>query len=89
MNIPGAIHHVRAYLLGSSGYLSRSEEMPHRRRIKKGSFDGHFDELVKHFPGPDAKPAPGEAERNPKERADIHAALFAGAWEREKTHRRD
>jgi hypothetical protein len=44
---------------------------------------------VKHFPGPDAKPAPGEAERNPKERADIHAALFAGAWEREKTHRRD
>ena len=24
--------------------------MPHRRRKQKGSFGGHFDELVKHFP---------------------------------------
>ena len=24
--------------------------MPHRRQFQKGSFGGHFDELVKHFP---------------------------------------
>lgn len=24
--------------------------MPHRRSIKQGSFDGHFDELVTQFP---------------------------------------
>lgn len=23
--------------------------MPHRRTVKKGSFSGHFDQLVKHF----------------------------------------
>lgn len=24
--------------------------MPHRRRVRKGSFGGHFDDLVNHFP---------------------------------------
>jgi hypothetical protein len=24
--------------------------VPHHRRLRKGSFGSHFDELVKHFP---------------------------------------
>ena len=54
--------------------------MPHRRVKKKGSFGGHFDELVKHFPDDDAKPA--EAEQDGAEREDpyINDKLFECAW---------
>lgn len=57
--------------------------MPHRRRVQKGSFGGHFDELVKHFPAEDRKrPAEGSASRSRElqDRIDLHAQLFDWAW---------
>ena len=57
--------------------------MPHRRRVQKGSFAGHFDELVTHFPAEaprsagDASPGRGQELQN---RIDIHALLFERAW---------
>ena len=58
--------------------------MPHRRRVRKGSFDGHFDELVTVFPEVHAAQPPGEGtERSAKlqEKIDIHALLFRQAWQ--------
>jgi hypothetical protein len=59
--------------------------MPHRRRVQKGSFASHLDELVAKFPegepaAPRGRPAP---KRSPElqEKIDIHALLFARAWE--------
>jgi hypothetical protein len=58
--------------------------MPHRRTIKKGSFAGHFDELVTHFPDPESpKPRDGH-DRKLKEKLDIHAVLFDQAWRMER-----
>jgi len=62
--------------------------MPHRRTPRKGSFGGHIDELVTHFPEKD-----GEAkrkrrdERARKENLDIHALLFERAWRMERDER--
>ena len=53
--------------------------MTGNRPIIKGSFGGHFDELVKHFPH-DQKPAEPRDERELKEKRDIHALLFERAW---------
>ena len=58
--------------------------MPGRRPVQKGSFAGHFDELVKLFPEPAPEPATLTArERDQKlqEKIDIHAALFERAWQ--------
>lgn len=59
--------------------------MPHRRTIKKGSFAGHFDDLVVHFVDADTKPK-GRSGRNRElqEKIDIHAALFEQAWQLER-----
>ena len=59
--------------------------MPHRRRVQKGSFGGHFDELVAQFPA-DRRQPPSDsatAKRSPKlqEKIDIHARLFRQAWQ--------
>jgi hypothetical protein len=55
--------------------------MPHRRTVKKGSFAGHFDELVNQFPDPETKPGKRtKRDRTLKEKLDIHAALFEQAW---------
>ena len=58
--------------------------MPQRRRMQRGSFAAHLDELVKHFPGhaPD-HPAERQHKRNAglQEKIDIHARLFEQAWE--------
>ena len=53
--------------------------MPGRRQVKKGSFGGHFDELVKHFPEDKTgrTNAPGKPKLDPK---DVHDRLFEGAW---------
>jgi hypothetical protein len=56
--------------------------MPHRRRVQKGSFNSHFDELVAQFPAE----APSEgvpSQRLPElqEKIDIHALLFQRAWQ--------
>ena len=55
--------------------------MPHRRKPEKGSFGGHFDELVTHFPDAERKPdnVP-EKDRKLREKLDIHALLFEQAW---------
>ena len=62
--------------------------MPHRRRVQKGSFGSHFDELVARFP-PDEPRAPPEkksTERSAElqEKISIHALLFQQAWQLEK-----
>ena len=50
--------------------------------IKKGSFSGHFDELVKHFPHdkPGESPSGRPSSRELQEKRDIHALLFEQAW---------
>lgn len=53
--------------------------MPHRRRIKKGSFGSHFDELVKHFSHDEPAPDPPKRDDNPDER-HINDKLFENAW---------
>jgi hypothetical protein len=60
--------------------------MPHRRTIKKGSFAGHFDDLVTHFADADTNPKGRRGGRNRKlqEKIDIHAALFEQAWQLER-----
>jgi hypothetical protein len=45
--------------------------MPRRRPTKKGSFDGHFDELVKHFPDERASPS-GDCALPGQDRDDQH-----------------
>ena len=61
--------------------MSRGEAMPHRRTSKKGSFAGHLDELVRHFPDAEAKPDErSAADRKLREKLDIHALLFEQAW---------
>jgi hypothetical protein len=52
--------------------------MPHRRKPEKGSFGGHFDELVKHFHG-EQRDAAKDQEQS-KEDRDFHDRLFAIAW---------
>jgi hypothetical protein len=56
--------------------------MPHRRRVKKHSFDGHFDDLVKHF---SEQPSKGTDESAPKDERNIHERLFESAWRRNRT----
>ena len=60
--------------------------MPHGRRVQKGSFGGHFDELVAHFPeAEEQSPSTRSPKRDPKlqEKIDIHALLFELAWQTE------
>ncbi|WP_028969398.1 hypothetical protein [Sphingomonas sp. URHD0057] len=60
--------------------------MPHRRKVKKGSFGGHFDELVDQFPELETKPSNrGARDRKQKEKLDVHAALFEQAWRLDRT----
>ncbi|MFL6830086.1 MAG: hypothetical protein ACJ8D5_05640 [Sphingomicrobium sp.] len=61
--------------------------MPHRRTTRAGSFGGHFDELVKHFPHASSESAAGQAKADARERQeklDIHALLFERAWEMDR-----
>jgi len=58
--------------------------MPHRRKPEKGSFGGHFDELITQFSAGEAA-ASRERERAKRSRElqdkiDVHAALFERAW---------
>ena len=57
--------------------------MPHRRRVQKGSFGSHLDELVTRFPAGEMTPENGSEKRSPElqEKIDIHAALLASAWQ--------
>lgn len=57
--------------------------MPHRRRVQKGSFGGHFDELVVQFsaeaPQSAGSASPGRGQAL-QDRIDIHALLFEQVW---------
>jgi len=58
--------------------------MPHRRRVQKGSFGSHFDELISRFPTAEERPSgdkrPPKRDRKLQEKIDIHALLFEQAW---------
>ena len=56
--------------------------MPHRRRTKKGSFGGHFDELVTQFPddGSTRRDKAKNQDQPPKDDGSIHDRLFESAW---------
>jgi hypothetical protein len=45
--------------------------MPHRRTIRKGSFDGRFDELVKQFHDDAAAKIKSEEPNPPKRKRDL------------------
>jgi len=55
--------------------------MPHRRRVEKGSFGGHLDDLVKNFPH---KPTADDAAKTQRQDEDRHIneRLFESAWRR-------
>jgi hypothetical protein len=59
--------------------------MPHGRPVQKGSFAGHFDELVAQFVAAEAPPPSitGSPARSQElqDRIDIHALLFERAWQ--------
>ena len=57
--------------------------MPHRRRMQRGSFTAHLDELVKHFPSHERGQPADSPQRSAElqEKIDIHARLFQLAWE--------
>jgi hypothetical protein len=80
----GANLRFRTYVAVSSALFDAEEVMPHRRRVQKGSFGGHFDELVKHFPAEDRKryesAEPKARPRELQDRIDLHARLFDWAW---------
>lgn len=54
--------------------------MPGKRPVKKGSFGGHFDELVKHFPEerPGARPDKTGGKNGGDDK--IHDRLFESNW---------
>lgn len=63
--------------------------MPHRRRVHKGSFGGHFDELVKHFRNHDQEPQENAGAKAPdkrKESGSVHDRLFETAWRKGRGH---
>ena len=60
--------------------------MPHRRKPEKGSFGGHFDELVKHFP--DEEPSEMDDDKHSKdEDRNVHNRLFESGWRRSREER--
>jgi hypothetical protein len=63
--------------LGAFG--DAEETMPHRRRVKKNSFGGHFDDLVKHFTEQPSKDQ-GTDKGAPRDDRSIHDRLFESAW---------
>lgn len=62
--------------------------MPHRRPVRKGSFEGHFDDLVAQFPDAERKGSERKT-KDPKlkEKIDIHGLLFERAWQMERAER--
>ena len=54
--------------------------MPHRRPRKKGSFGGHFDELVEHFPDEARDAGKRDRDDRRKDERHINDKLFESAW---------
>lgn len=60
------------------------------RPVKKGSFGGHLDDLVKHFEHepPGKSQRSGRDGRDLKDGHDVHDRLFESAWRKAReTHR--
>jgi hypothetical protein len=65
----------------STVVLSGARDVTRKRPTIRGSFGGHFDELVKHFPHDESKTqAKAREDRELIEKRDIHALLFERAW---------
>lgn len=62
--------------------------MPHRRKPRKGSFGGHFDELVKHFPHEQRDRACDRKSERTKDERSVHDHLFERAWSKNGEERR-
>ena len=59
--------------------------MPRRRPDKKGSFGGHFDELVRVLEPEPAKKAERPDRRAPSvEDSNVHDRLFESAWRKSR-----
>jgi hypothetical protein len=60
------------------------DDMPHRRRVEKGSFGGKLDDLIKVFPGEvDGKrPAKSGSAYRHGDEGHINDKLFESAWRR-------
>ena len=57
--------------------------MPHQRRVQRGSFGGHFDDLLTSVADGPAKPrkaARKRAKRRPPDERSIHDQLLECAW---------
>lgn len=61
--------------------------MPHRRKSDKGSFGGHFDELVKHFPEQRREERHNEKADRSKEERGVRDRLFKHAWRKQQPSR--
>jgi hypothetical protein len=59
--------------------------MQHRRPVGKGSFGGHFDELVKLFPG-NRSDADSDERAEPKrdDARGAHDRLFERSWRKDR-----
>ena len=58
--------------------------MTRRRKVKKGSFGAHLEEVVKHFPAHARESRSEPPKRNAeslRETRDIHTLLFERAWQ--------
>ena len=56
--------------------------MPHRRIVKKGSFAGHLDELVRHFSSRQQEAAEQRAKQaraSQRDRRNVHDRLLESA----------
>jgi hypothetical protein len=80
----GANYRFRAYLLTSSPDSLRSQSMPHRRKPEKGSFGGHFDELVKHFPGEQLSASSEDKDVPPERDGSVDDRLFESTWRKSR-----
>ena len=64
--------------------------MMRRRKVKKGSFGAHLEEVVNNFPS-DARHARSEASKRDaaslRETRDIHTMLFERAWQIDRAKR--
>jgi hypothetical protein len=63
--------------------------MPHRRPAKKGSFGGHFDELVPHFPDERPPPPSDDDDSDRDDDCNVHDRLFERAWRKPRDEQRN
>jgi hypothetical protein len=66
------------------GFTEPEGNMPHRRRTQKGSFGGHFDEIVEHFPHDESAKRSKPDKRDEKDDSNVHDKLFESAWRKSR-----